>query len=209
MDLIEELNWRYATKRMTGEKIAGSDLDTILEVIRLTPTAYGLQPFKVVVVTNEDLIDKIYRNSCPQVVIKQCSHLLLFKARKRLDPEYLEGFLNEMRRVRNASDEYIDGYRSKIERVIENPEINKFSWMIRQTYIALGYATVAAAMLGIDATPIEGFDARSLNEMLGIDTEKEEVVVLLTLGYRDEQEDKLATLPKIRKPMDLLVERME
>ena len=62
---------------------------------------------------------------------------------------------------------------------------------------------------GIDATPIEGFDARSLNEMLGIDTEKEEVVVLLTLGYRDEQEDKLATLPKIRKPMDLLVERME
>jgi nitroreductase len=81
--------------------------------------------------------------------------------------------------------------------------------MIRQTYIALGYATVAAAMLGIDATPIEGFDARSLNEMLGIDTEKEEVVVLLTLGYRDEQEDKLATLPKIRKPMDLLVERME
>jgi nitroreductase len=194
---------------MTGEKIAGSDLDTILEAIRLTPTAYGLQPFKVVVVTNEDLIDKIYRNSCPQVVIKQCSHLLLFKARKRLDPEYLEGFLNEMRRVRNASDEYIDGYRSKIERVIENPEINKFSWMIRQTYIALGYATVAAAMLGIDATPIEGFDARSLNEMLGIDTEKEEVVVLLTLGYRDEQEDKLATLPKIRKPMDLLVERME
>src|SRR5690554_793327 len=205
MDLIEALNWRYATKRMTGEKIAGSDLDTILEAIRLTPTAYGLQPFKVVVVTNEDLIDKIYRNSCPQVVIKQCSHLLLFKARKRLDPEYLEGFLNEMRRVRNASDEYIDGYRSKIERVIENPEINKFSWMIRQTYIALGYATVAAAMLGIDATPIEGFDARSLNEMLGIDTEKEEVVVLLTLGYRDEQEDKLATLPKIRKPMDLLV----
>jgi nitroreductase/dihydropteridine reductase len=209
MDLIEALNWRYATKRMTGEKIAGSDLDTILEAIRLTPTAYGLQPFKVVVVTNEDLIDKIYRNSCPQVVIKQCSHLLLFKARKRLDPEYLEGFLNEMRRVRNASDEYIDGYRSKIERVIENPEINKFSWMIRQTYIALGYATVAAAMMGIDATPIEGFDARSLNEMLGIDTEKEEVVVLLTLGYRDEQEDKLATLPKIRKPMDLLVERME
>jgi nitroreductase/dihydropteridine reductase len=209
MDLIEALNWRYATKRMTGEKIAGSDLDAILEAIRLTPTAYGLQPFKVVVVTNEDLIDKIYRNSCPQVVIKQCSHLLLFKARKRLDPEYLEGFLNEMRRVRNASDEYIYGYRSKIERVIENPEINKFSWMIRQTYIALGYATVAAAMLGIDATPIEGFDARSLNEMLGIDTEKEEVVVLLTLGYRDEQEDKLATLPKIRKPMDLLVERME
>jgi nitroreductase len=206
MDLIDALNWRYATKRMTGEKIAGSDLDTILEAIRLTPTAYGLQPFKVVVVTNEDLIDKIYRNSCPQVVIKQCSHLLLFKARKRLDPEYLEGFLNEMRRVgmfgRNIA------VSSKIERVNEISEINN-SADEQQTYIALGYATVAAAMLGIDATPIEGFDARSLNEMLGIDTEKEEVVVLLTLGYRDEQEDKLATLPKIRKPMDLLVERME
>lgn len=208
MDLIEALNWRYATKRMTGEKIAESDLNIILETIRLTPTAYGLQPFKVVVTRNEDLIGEIYRKSCPQIVIRQCSHLLVFKARKKLDSEYLEGYLKEMKRQRNSTDEYIDGYRSKILRVIEDQQINKFSWMIRQTYIALGYATVAAAVSGIDATPIEGFDAQSLNKVLGIDTEKEEAVVMLALGYRDEKEDKLIYLPKIRKPMDLLVEKI-
>lgn len=208
MDLIEALNWRYATKRMTGEKIAESDLNIILEAIRLTPTAYGLQPFKVVVTRNEDLIGEIYRKSCPQIVIRQCSHLLVFKARKKLDSEYLEGYLKEMKRQRNSTDEYIDGYRSKILRVIDDPQINKFSWMIRQTYIALGYATVAAAASGIDATPIEGFDAQSLNEVLRLDTEKEEAVVMLALGYRDENEDKLIYLPKIRKPMDLLVEKI-
>ena len=208
MNLIEALNWRYATKRMTGEKIAESDLNIILEAIRLTPTAYGLQPFKVVVTRNEDLIGEIYRKSCPQIVIKQCSHLLVFKARKKLDSEYLEGYLKEMKRQRNSTDEYIDGYRSKILRVIDDPQINKFSWMIRQTYIALGYATVAAAASGIDATPIEGFDAQSLNEVLRLDTEKEEAVVMLALGYRDEKEDKLIYLPKIRKPMDLLVEKI-
>ncbi|HBF94876.1 MAG TPA: NAD(P)H-dependent oxidoreductase [Porphyromonadaceae bacterium] len=208
MDLIEALNWRYATKRMTGEKIAESDLNIILEAIRLTPTAYGLQPFKVVVTRNEDLIGEIYRKSCPQIVIRQCSHLLVFKARKKLDSEYLEGYLKEMKRQRNSTDKYIDGYRSKILRVIDDPQINKFSWMIRQTYIALGYATVAAAASGIDATPIEGFDAQSLNEVLRLDTEKEEAVVMLALGYRDEKEDKLIYLPKIRKPMDLLVEKI-
>ena len=208
MNLIEALNWRYATKRMTGEKIAESDLDVILEAIRLTPTAYGLQPFKVVVTQKKELLDEVFEKSCPQIVIKQCSHLLIFKARKKLDSEYLEGYLKEMKRLRNSTDEYIDGYRSKILRVIDDPQINKFSWIIRQMYIALGYATVAAAALGIDATPIEGFDAQSLNEVLRLDTEKEEAVVMLALGYRDEKEDKLIYLPKIRKPMDLLVEKI-
>lgn len=208
MNLIEALNWRYATKRMTGEKIAESDLDVILETIRLTPTAYGLQPFKVVVTQKKELLDEVFEKSCPQIVIKQCSHLLIFKARKKLDSEYMEGYLKEMKRLRNSTDEYIDGYRSKILKVIDDPRINKFSWTIRQTYIALGYATVAAATLGIDSTPIEGFDAQALNRVLKIDTDREEAVVMLTLGYRDGKEDKLANLPKIRKPMDLTVERI-
>ncbi len=80
--------------------------------------------------------------------------------------------------------------------------------MIRQTYIALGYATIAAAELGIDATPIEGFDSQALNEILNLNTEKEEAVVMLALGYRDEKEDKLIQLAKIRKPMELMVERI-
>ena len=208
MNIIKALNWRYATKRMTGQKVPENDLNTILEAIRLTPTAYGLQPFKVIVTENKDLLDEIFEKSCPQLVIQQCSHLLIFKTRKKLNEEYVEGYLKEMQRLRKSTDEYIGSYRTKIHKVIENPQINKFSWMIRQTYIALGYATFAAAQLGIDATPIEGFDEQALNEILKLDTDREEAVVMLTLGYRDEKEDKLVNLPKIRKPMNVMVERI-
>ena len=208
MNIIKALNWRYATKRMTGQKVPENDLNTILEAIRLTPTAYGLQPFKVIVTENKDLLDEIFEKSCPQLVIQQCSHLLIFKTRKKLNEEYVEGYLKEMQRLRKSTDEYIGSYRTKIHKVIENPQINKFSWMIRQTYIALGYATFAAAQLGIDATPIEGFDEQALNEILKLDTDREEAVVMLALGYWDAKEDKLVNLPKIRKPMNVMVERI-
>ncbi len=206
MDIINALNWRYATKRMTGEKISGEDLDTIIEAIRLSPSAYGLQPFRVTVTDNQALIDEIFEKSCQQIVVKQCSHLLIFKSRKKLDETYVEGYLSELKRVRNATDEYIDSYREKIRKVIDNPAINKFSWMIRQTYIALGFAMVAAAELGIDSTPIEGFNTQAMNELLGLNTDNEEAVVLLTLGYRDTDEDHLARQPKIRKPKNELID---
>lgn len=208
MELIKALNWRYATKRMTGEKISEEDLNTILEAIRLTPTAYGLQTFKVIATDNQELLDEVFEKSCPQIVVKQASHLLIFKAKKKLDEDYVEGYLRELKRARNATDEYIDGYRTKICKVIENPAINKFSWMIRQTYIALGFAMIAAAELGIDSTPIEGFNPTALNELLGLDTNSEEAVVLLTLGYRDAESDHLVDKPKVRKSMEKLVERM-
>lgn len=208
MELIKALNWRYATKRMTGEKISEEDLNTILEAIRLTPTAYGLQTFKVIATDNQELLDEVFEKSCPQIVVKQASHLLIFKAKKKLDEDYVEGYLRELKRARNATDEYIDGYRTKICKIIENPAINKFSWMIRQTYIALGFAMIAAAELGIDSTPIEGFNPTALNELLGLDTNSEEAVVLLTLGYRDAESDHLVDKPKVRKSMEKLVERM-
>jgi nitroreductase len=208
MNLIEALKWRYATKRMTGEKIGERELETILEAIRLTPSAYGLQPYKVIVTENKELLHEIYEKSCPQIVVQQCSHLLIFKAKKRLTEDYMEGFLAEVKRSRNTTDEYIASYRSKIHNVIQNPEVNTFNWAVHQTYIALGYATFAAAQMGIDATPIEGFDAAALNRLLSLNTEDEEAVVMLTLGYRNEKEDRLALQPKVRKPLDLLVERL-
>lgn len=208
MNIIEPLNWRYATKRMTGGKLPEKDLESILEAIRLTPSAYGLQPYRVIVTENRELITQIYEQSCPQVVLQQCSHLLIFKAKKRLDEVYVEGFLEEFRRVRNASDLQIDGYREKIRRVINDPAINTFSWTTHQTYLALGYATYAAAQLGIDATPIEGFNPKALNRLLALNEEEEETVLMLTLGYRNAGEDRLAHQPKVRKPLHKLVERL-
>jgi len=208
MKLTEALQWRYATKRMTGEKISEIALETILEAIRLAPSAYGLQPYKVIVTENKELLNEIYEKACSQLVILQCSHLLIFKAKKRVNEEYVEGFLREIKQLRNSTEEYIEGYRGKLHKVLENPEVNTFSWATQQTYIALGFATFAAAQLNIDATPIEGFDPRALNQLLSINVEEEEAVVMLTLGFRDEKEDRLAHQPKVRKPLNLLVERL-
>ena len=206
MNLIETLNWRYATKRMTDRKVSQDDLNTILEAVRLTPTAYGLQPFKVIVTENKELLHKIHEQVCPQIVIEQCSHLLIFKAFKKFSDEYVEGYLQEMKNSRNSTEEYLDIYRGKIKKVTQNPAIDMFQWTTKQAYIALGFAMVAAADLRIDATPIEGFNPKALNELLNLDVSKEETVVLLTLGYRDEAEDHLANAPKIRKPMNELIE---
>lgn len=205
MNLIKKLNWRYAAKRMTGKKISNENLNTILQAIRLTPTAYGLQPYSLVVTENKDFLEQVFEKSCPQIVVKQASHLLIFKANKELDEDYMEGYLSELKHTRNETDEYVENYRRKIRRVIENPAINEFSWMIRQTYIALGFAMFAAAELGIDSTPIEGFNVQAMNELLGLDTNKEEAVVLLTLGYRDTEADHLVNKPKVRKSMKKLV----
>lgn len=209
MKLISTLNWRYATKRMTEQKVEEKNLHTILEAIRLSPSAYGLQPYKVIITENKSLLHTIFEKSCPQVIIQQCSHLLIFKAKKELDSNYVEHYLSAMQVARNVSDEYVDNYRNKINNnVINNPTINTEHWIAKQVYIALGFGMIAAAELGIDTTPIEGFNPDVLNEVLGLDTKRETTVVLLALGYRDEQEDHLANVPKIRQTLEQLVEKV-
>ncbi len=208
MNIIETLNWRYATKRMTGEKVPAETLNQILESIRMAPTSYGLQPFGITVIEDKELIETIYEKACPQIVIKQCSELLVFRARIKIDNDLVDGYVDEMVASRNSSEAEVDSFRNKIKLVQENPSINKLSWAMRQTYIALGYATLAAAMLGVDTTPIEGFNPPALNEVLEIDTEKEEAVVMLALGYRDEAEDRSANQIKVRRSADKMFVRI-
>lgn len=208
MDLIKALNWRYATKRMSGDKIPEKQLEQILEAIRLAPSSYGLQPFEVTIIENKEILSEIYEKACPQVVLQQCSQLLVFRARTRVEDDLVDDYVHEMKNLRNASDEDSEKFRQKIKYVQENPLTNKLSWAIRQTYIALGYGTFAAAQLGIDTTPIEGFSSVVLNQILGLDTEKEEAVVLLALGYRDVDSDKTVKLAKIRRPFEKMFKRI-
>mgnify|MGYP001481510468 FL=1 len=208
MSLIESLNWRYATKRMTGEKVSEDKVNQILESIRLAPSAYGLQPYNLLVIEDKDMLNKIYEEACPQIVIKQCSHLIVFKALKKIKEEVMEGYIEEMVRVRDTSEEENDKFREKIQKVMDNPDINKFSWTIRQAYLGLGYATFAAAQLRVDSTPIEGFNASKLNEVLGLNTNIEEAVVLVTLGYRDEKEDRTLAKAKVRQPAEKFIRRI-
>ena len=206
MSLKEALQWRYATKRMVDRKVPQNQIDEILEAIHLSPTAYGLEPYKVIVTDKKELIQKIFEEACPQLVVQQCSHLLIFKTMKTLSSDYVEAHLQRMKEVRNATDEAIDVYRKKINELIQRAGVNLPVWASRQTYIAMAYATVASANLQIDSTPIEGFNPQALDKLLNINTEKEGTTVLLTLGYRDAENDHLLKYPKIRKPLSDLVE---
>ena len=193
---------------MTGEKVSEDKVNQILESIRLAPSSYGLQPYNLLVIEDKDMLNKIYEEACPQIVIKQCSHLIVFKALKKIKEEVMEGYIEEMVRVRDTSEEENDKFREKIQKVMDNPDINKFSWTIRQAYLGLGYATFAAAQLRVDSTPIEGFNASKLNEVLGLDTNVEEAVVLMTLGYRDEKEDRTLAKAKVRQPAEKFIRRI-
>ena len=206
MNLKEALQWRYATKRMVDKKVPQDQINEILEAIHLSPTAYGLEPYKVIVTDNKELIQKIFETACPQIVVQQCSHLLIFKTMKTLSSDYVEAHLQRMKEIRNASDEAIDVYRKKINELIQRTGANLPVWASRQTYIAMSYATIAAANLQIDSTPIEGFNPQALDKLLNLNTEKEGSTILLTLGYRDAENDHLMKYPKIRKPLSDLVE---
>ncbi len=208
MNIIETLNWRYATKRMTSQKVSQEDLETILEAIRLSPSAYGLQPYKIIVTDKKELINTIFEKACPQPVVKQCSHLIIFKTLKKITSEYVENYLKNMQKMRNASDEYIDTYRNKISFALLDSSNNNFNWAIHQTYLALGVALFAAAQLRIDATPMEGFSPDALNKILNLDTDKESTILLLALGYRDEKEDHLSKYPKVRKLKEEIIEKL-
>ncbi|MFV0471785.1 MAG: NAD(P)H-dependent oxidoreductase [Paludibacteraceae bacterium] len=206
MNIIEILKWRYATKRMTGKIIPQNQIDEILETVRLAPSAYGLEPYKVIVTANKQLIQKIFEESCPQIVLCQCSHLLIFKTMKTLSQEYIETYLNRMKETRNYTDEAVKSYKEKIDALIQRTGTDFTNWSSHQTYIAMGYATIAAANLQIDATPIEGFNPKTLDKLLQLDTQKEGTTLLLTLGYRDTENDHLLKYPKIRKPLNELIE---
>lgn len=204
MNLIEVLNWRYATKRMTGDKIPQKDLDQILESIRLAPTSYGLQPFGVTIVESREKLDEIYEKAAPQPVLKQCSHLLIFRARTKIDEDLVDGYLEDMISARNSTIEQVESARERIAIIQRDPSYNRLSWAKRQAYIALGYGTFAAAQLGIDSTPMEGFNPSALNELMGLDLDKEQVAVMLALGYRSDEEDTTVNYAKVRRaPEDL------
>lgn len=205
MSLLETLKWRYATKRMNGTKVPAEKIESIIEAIQLTPTSYGLQAFKAIVIENEALKEQIFTEACQQPQIKESSHIIVFAANKNVDAKQADDHIQLIAETRGIPAESLAGYRSMLElKVAENEERN-FIWTSKQTYIALGIAMVAAADVKVDATPIEGFNPSALDKILGLSEQNLGSVTILALGYRDEANDRLATAPKVRKSKESLI----
>ena len=206
MELLNKLNWRYAAKAMNGKKVPQEKIDNIIEAISLSPTSSGLQPFEVIVITNQELKEKIRPISWNQSVITDCSHLLVFAAWDTYTPERINKMFDLTNTVRGFKNEGWENYRQMLLNSYpqQDPEIN-FNHAAKQAYIAFSQAISAAAFEGLDSTPLEGFDANALDEILNLEEKGLKSCVMLPIGYRDAENDWLVHLKKVRKSKEDLV----
>ena len=206
MELIDKLKWRYAAKAMNGQKVAQEKIDTIIEAASLAPTSSGLQPFEIMVVTNQEIKEKIRAIGWNQSVITDCSHLLVFAAWDNYTAERINKMFDLTNEIRGFKNEGWEKYRQMLLGLYpqRDPEAN-FQHAARQAYIAFSQAIAAAAFEGVDSTPIEGFDENALDEILGLRAKGLRSCVILPLGYRDAENDWLVNLVKVRKSKEDLV----
>lgn len=200
MELLEKLKWRYATKAMNGKKVAQEKLDIILEAARLAPTSSGLQPFEIIVVSNQKKKEELKAAANNQTVIADCSHLLVFAAWDTYTAERINKAFDLTNELRGGTNEGWENYRKFLLENYTKREVKEnFNHAAKQAYIALGFALVAAAVEQVDATPMEGFDPAAFDKILELDKKGLKSCVLLTLGYRNTEKDWLANLVKVRK----------
>ena len=204
MSLKDSLSWRYATKRMTGGKVPQEKVDKILEAIRLAPTSFGLQPFKVIVIEDEKLREEIFNTACQQPQIKEASHVLVFAANKKVTAEQVQEYMELIATTRGIPVESLDGFKAMFDGIVAGTAEHNFVWTARRAYLAFGVGIVAAALEQVDATPMEGFNPQAMDKILGLEEQNLGSTTILTLGYRDEANDSLVKAAKVRKSMDKL-----
>ena len=200
-NLIQTLQWRYATKKMNPAKQVPQDkLDRILEAVRLTATSSGLQPYEVFVVTNQDVRERIKPVAWNQGQITDSSHLLVFAAWDNYTADRINMMFDLVNDVRGVRNEGWEAYRQQVLKsyVGRDAEVN-YQHAARQAYIGVGTALIAAAEEKVDATPMEGFDPAAVDEILGLRARGLRSVVLVPLGYRADEGDWLVNLKKVRR----------
>ena len=202
MNLIENLQWRYATKKMDATKAVPQDkVERILEATRLTATSSGLQPYEVVLVTNKDVREKIKAIAWNQGQITDGSHLLVFAAWDDYTAERINQMFDLTNEIRGTKNEGWENYRQMLLKTYpqRGAEVN-FQHAAKQAYIGLGTALIAAANEEVDSTPMEGFDADALDTILDLRARGLRSVAILPLGYREPDQDWLVNLQKVRRP---------
>ena len=200
-DVIDKLNWRYATKKFDSSKIVADDkLERILEAVRLAPTSSGLQPFELIVVSNPALRQQILPAAFGQQQIVDCSHLLVFAAWDDITPERVNMMFDLTNEQRGAPNEGWEAYRQRLLGIVAaRGQEENFQQAARQAYIGLGVALLAAAYEEVDATPMEGFDPQQVDAILQLGERHLRSVAIVPLGYREAEGDWLVNLKKVRR----------
>ncbi len=208
--LIEQLKWRYATKVFNPEKkISEADWKTLEEALILTPSSYGLQPWKFLVIQNQELKESLVPASYKQQQVADCSHLLVFAVRTKMTEADIDKLISATAEARGVEVESMDFFRKMmIGDIVEGPRSeDSVGWAKLQSYIALGNFMTSAALLGIDCCPMEGFVPAMYDEALGLEAQGLTTAVVCPAGYRAD-DDKYAGSPKVRYSADALIEHI-
>ncbi len=198
MSFLANLNWRFAVRKFNPDKkVNQQDLNKILEAIRLTPSSFGLQPFHVFVITDEELKTKIRKHSFGQPQVTDCSHLLVFCARIDID-NLVNKYITVTRSVGGYSEEKLaKRKRYLLSQFKDQSEAGKWRWAQDQVFIALGFALAACAELKIDSCPMGGFDSEAVDKVLALPKFMRSAV-FLAIGYRADE----PLRPKVRFAVD-------
>ena len=205
--LLDDLKWRYATKTyQEGKKVPQEDIDKIIEAIRLAPTSSGLQPFRIIVIDDQETKEKLVEGVLNPKGIMACSHIIAFAAWDNYTPERIDEMYNLITDERGLPRGRYERYTDMIkEHFAQREPIRNFEHAARQAYIALGMALAQAAELKIDSTPVEGFDHENFDKVLGLEKLGLKSVVLMYVGYADRENDWLAPMKKVRISKEELV----
>ncbi len=208
-DVIErQLGWRYATKLFDAtKKITYSDWQTLEKALVLTPSSFGLQPWKFFVVTDPETKNKLKPATYNQSQVVDASHVVVFAIRKNLSLADIENYVARTAEVRGVTVESLVKFQQIMAGALLGGSMDLNVWATHQVYIALGFFMASAAMLGIDTCPIEGFQASKYDEILGLAEKGYGASVVAAVGYRS-SEDKYAILPKVRFKVEDVVIRI-
>ncbi len=210
-NLLNALSWRYAVKKFdANKKIDSKTWQALEESLILTPSSYGLQPWRFQIVTNLDLRRKLTPVSWGQKQVEDCSHLVVFTVKEKVDEVYVQSFIHQMGKVRGVDPATFAGYQKMIvSDVVNGPRSQvAFDWAARQSYIALGNFMTACALVGVDTCPMEGIDPAKYDEILGLVGSGWKTVMACPAGYRA-SDDKYASEKKVRFEKSVLIEHRD
>ncbi|MFI8379986.1 NAD(P)H-dependent oxidoreductase [Leeuwenhoekiella sp. NPDC079379] len=203
MNVITSLKWRYATKKFDAMRIVSdAKIDILTEAFNLTATSYGLQPLKLVVISDKKLQEQLLAASMNQRQVADASHLLIICIENTVKAPYVTEYFERVKELRNTPDLILKPFREMLENKFDKqPETETRAWAIKQAYLALGNLLTVCAIEQIDCCPMEGFEPQKYDELLKLKEYNLSSVLVMPVGYRAE-DDMFADFKKVRRPQE-------
>ena len=203
MNIIDSLNWRYATKKFDStRKLSKSQINLLKKAFNLTASSYGLQPVKLIVISNQKIKNSLLKSSMNQLQVIQCSHLLIICIESNINKSYIESYFKRVIDIRKTDPIVLESFKeSIINEFNDMSNTSIINWSINQAYLALGNLMTVCSIEGIDSCPMEGFLPKKYDEILDLKSKNLKSVLAMPVGYRSVN-DQFSSFKKVRKDIN-------